>query len=53
MSLSPHLELYSLLHSTQVHRNVRSIGDEAPIWPKEGTGEVEAFLDVGRDGCAL
>lgn len=53
MSLSPHLELYSLLHGTQVHRNVGSIGDEAPIWPKEGTGEVEAFLDVGRDGCAL
>lgn len=53
MSLSPHLELYSLLHSTQVHRNVGSIGDKAPIWPKEGTGEVETFLDVGRDGCAL
>lgn len=53
MSLPLHLELYSLLHGAQVHRNVGSIGDQAPIWPKEGTGEVEAFLDVGGDGCTL
>lgn len=52
-SPSPHLELYSLLHGAQVHRNVGSIGDQAPIRPKEGTGEVKAFFDVGGDGCAL
>lgn len=49
----PNLELHGLLHGAKVHRDVGGIGDQPPIRPKEGTGEVQAFLDVGGDGCAL
>jgi hypothetical protein len=47
------LELHSLLHGTQMHRDVGGIGDQTPIGSKKGTGKVEAFLDVGGDGGAL
>lgn len=50
---SLHLELHSLLHGTQMHRDVGGIGDQTPIGSKKGTGKVEAFLDVGGDGGAL
>lgn len=49
----PHLELHSLLHGSQMHRNVGGVRDQPPVRSKEGTGEVQAFLDVGGDGSAL
>lgn len=47
------LELHGLLHGAQVHRDVGSVGDQPPVGPEEGAGEVQAFLDVGGDGRAL
>lgn len=49
----PDLELHGLLHGAQVHGNVGGVGDQPPVGPEEGAGEVQALLDVGGDGRAL
>lgn len=41
------LVLNSLLHSSKVHRNVRSVTNETSVWPKQGTWKVQSFLNVG------
>lgn len=49
----PHLELHGLLHGTQVHGNVRRVGDEAAVGAKQGAREIQTLLDVRRNGRAL
>ncbi|GKT94385.1 LOW QUALITY PROTEIN: uncharacterised protein [Colletotrichum tofieldiae] len=47
------LRLDRELHGPQVDRDVRGVGDELSGGGEDGAGEVEAFLDGGRDGGAL
>lgn len=48
-----YLELDSLLHGTQVDRDVGGIGHQPPVRPEECAGEVQPLLDVGGDGRPL
>ena len=40
-------------HRAQVHRDVRCLGDHAPVVVKDGAREIAPLFDVGRVGGAL
>ena len=50
---SPDLKPDSLLHTTQMHGQMRCIGDQVPLRIKQRTREIKSFLDVRAGGCLL
>ena len=40
--------LHTLAHRPQMHRHVRSVGDEIALAIEQGTGKIQALLDVHR-----
>ena len=40
-------------HRSEVYRDVRRIGDQVAVRTEQGTGEIQALLDVDRIRCVL
>ena len=39
---------HAVSHGTEVHRNVRCIGDQSTLGIKQRTGEIKPFADIDR-----